>query len=84
MKLNIWDTAGQERYDALTKLYFKDAEAALVVYDITDELSFEKAQKWVRELEEHTHDANRPSVVTFIVGNKCELTDQKAVSFKAA
>jgi len=36
VKLNLWDTAGQERYDALTKMYFKGAEAALIVYDITD------------------------------------------------
>ena len=52
MKLNLWDTAGQERYDSLTKMYFKNAEAAIVVYDITDDLSFEKARKWVSELNE--------------------------------
>ena len=52
LKLNLWDTAGQEKYDALTKLYFKGAEAALVVYDCTDEKSFAKAQKWVKDLEE--------------------------------
>ena len=43
MKLNLWDTAGQEKFDALTKLYFKNAEAAIIVYDVTNELSFEKA-----------------------------------------
>ena len=42
-KLNLWDTAGQEKFDALTKLYFKQAEAAIIVYDSTNELSFEKA-----------------------------------------
>ena len=48
VKLNIWDTAGQERYDALTKMYFKGAQAAVVVYDVTDEYSFEKAKHWVK------------------------------------
>ena len=43
VKLNIWDTAGQERYDALSKIYYKNAEAALIVYDITEKLTFEKA-----------------------------------------
>ena len=52
MKLNIWDTAGQEKFDSLTKMYFKGAEAALIVYDVTNNLSFEKAQKWVRDLDE--------------------------------
>ena len=42
-KLNLWDTAGQERFDALTKMYFKQAEAAIIVYDVTNEISFEKA-----------------------------------------
>ena len=36
MQLSIWDTAGQEKFDSLTKLYFKDAEAALIVYDVTN------------------------------------------------
>ena len=43
IKLNLWDTAGQEKFDALTKLYFKNAEAAIIVYDVTNEVSFEKA-----------------------------------------
>lgn len=42
MKLSIWDTAGQEKFDSLTKLYFNNTEAALIVYDVTSELSFEK------------------------------------------
>ena len=51
-KLQIWDTAGQEKFDSLTKMYFKGAEAALIVYDVTNQLSFEKAQKWVRDLND--------------------------------
>lgn len=46
VKLYIWDTAGQERYNSLTKLYFKGANAAIIVYDITDRASFARAQKW--------------------------------------
>ena len=53
MKLNLWDTAGQEKFDALTKMYFNGAEAALIVYDVTNTLSFEKAQKWVRDLDDN-------------------------------
>ena len=50
MKLSIWDTAGQEKFDSLTKLYFNNTEAALIVYDVTSELSFEKVKKWVQDL----------------------------------
>ena len=52
MKLNLWDTAGQEKFDALTKMYFKGAEAALIVYDVTNTMSFQKAQKWVKDLDD--------------------------------
>ena len=51
VKLQIWDTAGQERFDSLTKMYFNGAAAAFIVYDITDGMSFEKAQKWVDDLD---------------------------------
>ena len=43
IKMHLWDTAGQERYDSLTKMYFQGCEAAMIVYDITDDQSFEKA-----------------------------------------
>mmetsp|Transcript_19301 Transcript_19301/g.32881 ORF Transcript_19301/g.32881 Transcript_19301/m.32881 type:complete len:141 (+) Transcript_19301:75-497(+) len=75
IKLQIWDTAGQERYDALTKMYFKGAEAAIVVYDVTDDQSFEKAQKWLRELEE-TKDSESTEIVTFLVGNKIDCVSE--------
>ena len=52
VKLNLWDTAGQEKFNALTKMYFKGAEAAIIVYDVTNELSYEKAQKWVNDLQD--------------------------------
>ena len=46
MKFEIWDTAGQERYHALTPMYYRNAHAAVVVFDISNMSSFERAQKW--------------------------------------
>ena len=48
--LAIWDTAGQERFHALGPIYYRDADAALLVYDITDLESFQKVKSWVSEL----------------------------------
>ena len=50
VKLNIWDTAGQEKYHALAKNYYQGASGALLVYDVTDMDSFEKAKSWFVEL----------------------------------
>ncbi|XP_068601159.1 ras-related protein Rab-24 isoform X2 [Brachionichthys hirsutus] len=54
--LGIWDTAGSERYEAMSRIYYRGARAAIVCYDLTDSGSFQRAQFWVKELqtcEEH-------------------------------
>ena len=78
MKLVIWDTAGQEKFDALTKMYFNGADVAIIVYDVTDDLSFEQAGKWVDDLKDTDPLGRR---LTFLVGNKVDLEDQKVINF---
>ena len=46
MNLNIWDTAGQERFHALGPIYYRDADGAVLVYDITDTDSFGKVNDY--------------------------------------
>jgi small GTP-binding protein len=53
IKFNIWDTAGQERYGPLARMYYRDADAAVLVYDITKNASFEGLKNWVEELSAH-------------------------------
>jgi len=52
IKAQIWDTAGQERYRAITSAYYRGAVGALVVYDITKDVSFTNVSKWLAELKE--------------------------------
>ena len=78
-KLQIWDTAGQERFDSLTKMYFNGAAAAFIVYDITDSMSFEKANKWVEDLDKTDTNNNMP-IIKFLVGNKSDMMDSQTVS----
>jgi len=55
IKLNIWDTAGQERFRALSKIFYQDAHAAILVYDITDKHSFEEIKLyWINQIKEHS------------------------------
>ena len=54
IKFEIWDTAGQERYRALAKVFYKNAAACILVYDITNKISFEDIKTyWVPELKEN-------------------------------
>ena len=53
IKFEIWDTAGQEKYRSLTKISYKDAGAAILVYDITRKESFEEIQKyWINQIKD--------------------------------
>ena len=55
IKFNIWDTAGQEKYRAIGKLFYKDANAAILVYDITNKKSFDEIKKyWYEEIKANT------------------------------
>ncbi|KAK8336004.1 hypothetical protein V6Z12_A09G091500 [Gossypium hirsutum] len=51
VKFEIWDTAGKERYHSLAPMYYRGAAAAIIVYDITNLASFERAKRWIEELQ---------------------------------
>lgn len=73
VKLFIWDTAGQEEYHALNQVYYRDAVAAILVYDITDRDSFDKVQTWVEELRLYL-PKDTPIA---IAGNKYDLPNRQ-------
>jgi len=75
VKFEIWDTAGQERYHSLAPMYYRGAQAAIVVYDITNAESFERAKSWVKELQRQ----GNPNIVISLAGNKLDLEEQRAV-----
>ncbi|OHE95646.1 pre-mRNA-splicing factor 38B [Colletotrichum orchidophilum] len=71
IKFEIWDTAGQERFASLAPMYYRNAQAALVVYDLTKPTSLVKAKHWVAELQRQAS----PGIVIALVGNKLDLTN---------
>ena len=80
LSLEIWDTAGQERYHALSPLFYRDAEAGIVVFDLTDSDSFTRAQKWISELK----GARGDQIHIVIAGNKSDLVDKRTVQIEEA
>jgi len=76
LKLEIWDTAGQERYRSVTKLFYKDANAAILVYDITNKFSFEEIQNyWFGQVK----DSAPENIIIAIVANKLDLYENEQV-----
>ena len=81
LKFEIWDTAGQERYRSLTKMFYKDANAAVLVYDITRKDSFEELQNyWSQQIKE----SSPPNIILAIAANKSDLISQEAVEEEKA
>jgi len=69
IKFEIWDTAGQERFHSLAPMYYRNAQAAVVVYDVTKAASLDKAKSWVKELQRQAN----PNIVIALAGNKIDL-----------
>ena len=80
VKFEIWDTAGQERYHSLAPMYYRGAQAAIVVYDITNADTFARAKSWVGEL----HRQARPDIVIALAGNKSDLGSRRTVEYEEA
>jgi len=70
IKFEIWDTAGQERFASLAPMYYRNAQAAIVAYDITKPSSLDKAKSWVKELQRQAN----PNIIIALVGNKLDLS----------
>ncbi|RVW49438.1 Ras-related protein RABE1c [Vitis vinifera] len=73
IKLQIWDTAGQERFRTITTAYYRGAMGILLVYDVTDESSFNNIRNWIRNIEQHASD----NVNKVLVGNKADMDESK-------
>ena len=76
IKLQIWDTAGQERFRAIAKNYFHSAAGVILVFDLTSRKSFDDLTQWMNDVHQHC-DQN---IVVTLVGNKCDLKDDRCIS----
>mmetsp|Transcript_36181 Transcript_36181/g.95354 ORF Transcript_36181/g.95354 Transcript_36181/m.95354 type:complete len:202 (+) Transcript_36181:54-659(+) len=80
IKLQIWDTAGQERFRTITSSYYRGAHGIIVVYDTTDQETFEHVKTWLHEIDRYASE----NVNKLLVGNKSDLTTKRQVDTEAA
>ncbi|KAI8328612.1 P-loop containing nucleoside triphosphate hydrolase protein [Choanephora cucurbitarum] len=80
VRLQIWDTAGQERFRAMAPMYYRGAQAALLVYDITSHESFEELSSWIEELKRNMTE----DLVVVVAANKLDLQSQREVVYDDA
>lgn len=79
IEVEIWDTAGQERFKSIVPMYYKGSKGIIIVYDITNNESFDGARKWVEDLKSHNNTA-----ILALIGNKVDLQESRKVSYETA
>lgn len=75
VKLEIWDTGGTEKYRSLAPMYYRDARAAIIVFDVTNEQSFNEAAEWLNEFRER----GQPAALVVGAANKVDLVERRVV-----
>jgi Ras-related protein Rab-1A len=79
VKLQIWDTAGQERFRTITSAYYRGADGIIMVYDVTNQESFNHVADWLTEVNRYASEGT----CKLLVGNKSDRSD-RAVSAEEA
>lgn len=78
IKLQLWDTAGQERFRAISHIYYKNSDAVILLYDISDKDTFNRLNYWLDEVSRFMPDAF--DVPKLLIGAKCDLEEERKVS----
>ncbi|KAF7971042.1 hypothetical protein HWV62_22167 [Athelia sp. TMB] len=76
VRLQLWDTAGQERFRSMAPMYYRGANAALLLYDITNPSTFDDIRGWLQELQKNCD----PDLIIYIVGSKADLCEYRQVT----
>ncbi|KAF8211470.1 P-loop containing nucleoside triphosphate hydrolase protein [Mycena galopus ATCC 62051] len=76
VRLQLWDTAGQERFRSMAPMYYRGANAALLLYDITNAATFDDIRGWLEELKKNC----QPELLIYIVGSKADLSSYRQVT----
>ncbi len=78
IKLQLWDTAGTEKFRSITTGYYRGANAAFVVFDLTSKPTFDCLNEWIQNYYKYSNPDSEKNVV--LVGNKCDLVNKREVS----
>ena len=78
--MKIWDTVGMENYRSFTKIFYKNSNIIIFVYDITRQKTFDELEYWTNEVQNNIENFH----VKAIVGNKTDLLDLEQVDEEAA
>ena len=76
VRIELWDTAGQEKFHSLTAAFFRNAEGIIVMFDVTNSISFENIRNWTESIKTHM-SSEIDNIPVIIVGNKIDLNERE-------
>lgn len=79
IKLQVWDTAGQERFRTINSAYYRGVHAVLLVFDVTDQMSFNNVKQWLADVKKDCPEGTQ----IILVGNKCDI-ERRVVDYQDA
>ncbi|XP_071804895.1 ras-related protein Rab-32-like [Asterias amurensis] len=83
IRLQLWDIAGQERFGNMTRVYYKEAVGAFIVFDVTRVSTFEAVAKWKHDLDSKVQLANGTNIPVVLLANKCDQAKEGLVNNSA-
>ena len=76
-KMTLWDTAGQERFKCLPKKYYQNADGVLLLFDVTNEETFNNVTNWMKDVKENSNKEGKESdIALYLIGNKIDKPDR--------
>ena len=76
-KMTLWDTAGQERFKCLPKKYYQNADGVLLLFDVTNEETFNNVSNWMKDVKENSNkDGKESDIALYLIGNKIDKPDR--------
>ncbi len=76
-KLQVWDTAGQERFHVITHSYYRAAHGIILIYDVTNEDSFDNVNYWMINIQKHASTSTK----VILVGNKVDMVSERKIPY---
>ena len=74
LKMHLWDTGGSDRFRSLVSMYYRDAVAAIICYDLSNERSFQSVNYWTNEMQQKN---NTDNFIMAFAANKCDLPKEE-------